>query len=130
MTGTVGPTVARGDTVLPLRDWQSDALAPLAEQDRRRGDLVALAAKDLVETPFADPAAADVTLAAEVQQRVRRSGKTNVSSAVSDRVRAGLLRRHYAGWCEDHDNRGAQRQAVSTIEAQAIRALRTKTMLL
>src|SRR3546814_1224550 len=47
-----------------------------------------------------------------IREQVRASGKTNVSRAVSELVRAGLLKRHYQGYCVDHHNRGAQRQAV------------------
>jgi hypothetical protein len=43
------------------------------------------------------------------------SGRTNVSRAVSDLVRAGLICRHYQGYRVDHSNRGAQREAVYTI---------------
>ena len=59
----------------------------------------------------------------EVRERVRRSGRCNVSRAVSDLVRAGLVRRHYQGYRVDHHNRGAQREAVYTITEAAARAL-------
>jgi len=51
---------------------------------------------------------------------VRRSGRCNVRRAASDLVRAGLLRRHYQGYRVDHENRGAQREAVYTIVEQAL----------
>ena len=51
----------------------------------------------------------------EIEARILRSGRTNVSRAVSDLVRAGLLHRHYQGYRVDHPNRGAQREAVYTI---------------
>lgn len=35
-----------------------------------------------------------------------------VYAAVREQVRAGLLKRHSQGYCVDHHNRGAQRQAV------------------
>lgn len=76
------------------------------------------------------PAAAAEEIALVIKQRVRRSGKTNISRAVSDLVRAGLLRRHYAGWWKDHQNRGGQRQAVYVVDADALAALRRNTMLL
>jgi hypothetical protein len=59
----------------------------------------------------------------EVRERVRRSGRCNVSRAVSDLVRAGLIRRHYQGFRVDHHNRGAQREAVYTITEVAAGAL-------
>lgn len=59
----------------------------------------------------------------EIKARILRSGRTNVSRAVSDLVRAGLLRRHYQGYRVDHLNRGAQRQAVYTIAPEVQIAL-------
>ena len=44
-------------------------------------------------------------------------------------VSAGLLRRHYAGWCKDHANRGGGRHAVYTVEAEALSALRRRDRL-
>ncbi|MAM38210.1 MAG: hypothetical protein CL949_06820, partial [Erythrobacter sp.] len=55
----------------------------------------------------------------EVQVRVRASGKTNLSRAASELVKAGLLKRHYQGYRVDHLNRGAQRQAVYTLTGRA-----------
>lgn len=70
-----------------------------------------------------EPEAAARLIEEEVRSRVRRSGRCNVSRAVSDLVRAGLLRRHYQGFRVDHPNRGAQREAVYTITAAAAGAL-------
>lgn len=58
-----------------------------------------------------------------VRERVRQSGRCNVSRAVSDLVRAGLLQRHCQGYYVDHHNRGAQREAVYTLLPEAMRAL-------
>lgn len=113
-----------------MRDWLSDALAPLAERDQRRRKLAVRAANDLADELPSDPAAAAHVVDAEIRDRVRRSGKTNVSRAVSDLVRAGLLRRHYAGWCKDHQNRDGQRQSVYTVNASALAALRRNSQLL
>ena len=119
-----------GKASIPVRDWLSDALAPMAERDQRRRDLVARAADAVADDLPSDPDAASQFLDNEVRERVRRSGKTNVSRAVSDLVRAGLLRRHYAGWCKDHQNRGGQRQSVYTVNASALAALRRSSQLL
>jgi DNA-binding MarR family transcriptional regulator len=54
-----------------------------------------------------------------VPLRVRISGKANVSRAVSELVKAGLLRRHYQGFRVDHRNRGAQRQVVYSLTTAA-----------
>lgn len=129
-SGSVGPLVASRGGVMPVRDWLSDALAPMAERDRRRVDLARRATSAIEDDLPSDPAAAADEIALVIKQRVRRSGKTNVSRAVSDLVRAGLLRRHYAGWWKNHQNRGGQRQAVYVVDADALAALRRNTMLL
>jgi predicted transcriptional regulator len=59
----------------------------------------------------------------EVRERIRQSGRCKVSRAVSDLVRAGLIRRHSHGYRVDHHNRGAQREAVYTITESAASAL-------
>jgi hypothetical protein len=128
--GAVGPFVGSESGPILIRDWLSDALAPLSEQYRRRDRLAGRAAHSLADQLPADPEAASQIIDAEIRDRVRRSCKTNISRAVSDLVRAGLLRRHYAGWCKDHQNRGAQRQAVYTVDAEALTALRRRSMLL
>lgn len=75
----------------------------------------------------ADPVEAERAIDSEVRSRVRVSGKTNVSRAVSDLVRAGLLFRHYQGYCVDHHNRGGQRQAVYTLSPSARDLLQADT---
>ena len=128
--GAVGPFVKSHDGPLLVRDWLSDALAPLSEHHRRRARLTGRAAELLADQLTADPTDASQRLEAEIRDRVRRSCKTNISRAVSDLVRAGLLRRHYAGWCKDHHNRGAQRHAVYVVKAEALAALRRRSLLL
>ena len=102
----------------------------MAKREQRRRGLAARAADALADELPADPVVAAQMLDEEIRHRVRRSGKTNVSRAVSDLVRAGLVRRHYAGWCKDHQNRGGQRQSVYTVNASALAALRRNSQLL
>ena len=89
--GKAGPLIGSGTEATTVRDWLSDALAPLASQRRRD----ALAAR--VTAQVADGASDPAMLAEAVRQQARLSGKTNVSRAVSDLVRTGLVRRHYQG---------------------------------
>ena len=119
--GSAGPLVAKDGAVQPLRDWLCDALTPMGGRDPRR---LALAARLRVELAGqgalpADPDAASLAVEEQVKLRVRASGKTNLSRAVSEMVAAGLLRRHYQGYRVDHHNRGAQRQAVYTLTGLA-----------
>ena len=97
----------------------------MAQRDARRRVIVEEVRANLQrrgELPV-DAAEAERQLGEEVRARVRNSGRCNVSRAVSDLVRAGLLRRHYQGYRVDHFNRGAQREAVYTITDEAALAL-------
>jgi DNA-binding transcriptional ArsR family regulator len=125
--GSAGPLVARGSSLIPLRDWLCEALSPLADKDTRRQALASRAEQDLKARGAwpQDAALAARTLEEEVKLRVLASGKTNVSRTVSELVRAGLLDRHYQGYWVDHENRGAQRQAVYTLAGTARLLLRT-----
>lgn len=119
--GSAGPLVAKDGEVQPLRDWLCDALTPMGGRDPRRLALTARVRAELAEQgglPL-DPGAASIAVEEQVKLRVRASGKTNLSRAVSEMVAAGLLRRHYQGYRVDHHNRGAQRQAVYTLTGLA-----------
>ncbi len=123
--GSAGPLVVHGGNATPIREWLCDALAPMGSSYPRR---LALAARVREEMETAgilpqDPVEAERIVDVEVRERVRASGKTNVSRAVSDLVRAGILRRHYQGYRVDHHNRGAQRQAVYTLSPLAQKLL-------
>ncbi|MCW1988295.1 UNVERIFIED_ORG: hypothetical protein M2348_004080 [Sphingomonas sp. R1F5B] len=122
---SAGPYVREGGQAIPVRDWLSDALIPMAQRDARRRAVVEEVRAQLARkgTLPADPAQAEQAIATELRDRLRHSGRTNVSRAVSDLVRAGLIRRHYQGYCVDHENRGAQREAVYTIIPAVKRAL-------
>lgn len=122
---SAGPYVDDGSGRVPLRDWLCDALVPMAQRNTRRRAIVEEVLANLQrrnELP-ADPKAAEQLLDEEVRARVRKSGRCNVSRAVSDLVRAGFLHRHYQGYRVDHSNRGAQREAVYTITDEAALAL-------
>lgn len=119
--GKAGPFIVRDGASIPLRDWLGQSLTPMGGRDPRR-----LALADRVREELAadgslptDPALAKTRVAAEVRHRVLASGKTNLSRAVSELVRAGLLRRHYAGDYVDHHNRGGQRHVVYTVVGRA-----------
>lgn len=123
--GRAGPYVVENGQRILLRDWLSDTLVPMAQRDARRRAIVAEVRADLSGRKLlpADPAEAERVLEEGVRARVRQSGRCNVSRAVSDLVRAGLLRRHYQGYRVDHHNRGAGREAVYTITPDAAAAL-------
>ena len=122
---SVGPYVREGSQNVPVRDWLSEALIPLAHRDGRRRAVVeqvraALLAADQLP---GDEEEAQRLVDRALRARLLRSGRCNISRAVSDLVRAGLLRRHYQGYRVDHENRGAQREAVYTLTVDAQWAL-------
>lgn len=123
--GRTGPWVRVGEAEVPVREWLCDALTPMGQRDPRRMRLTERVRADLGDAGRLpqDEAAAARLIDDEVRERVRASGKTNVSRAVSDLVRAGLLLRHYQGYAVDHHNRGGQRHAVYTVSPQARAAL-------
>ena len=124
-SGSAGPYVIDQEQRIRLRDWLCDALIPVAKRDPRRLAIVEQVKAGLVAQQLlpADPTAAARMIDEEVKVRVRQSGRCNVSRAVSDLVRAGLIRRHYQGYRVDHHNRGAKREAVYTITPAAAGAL-------
>jgi hypothetical protein len=123
--GKAGPYVVQQERAVRLRDWLCDALAPMAARDPKRLALAEQVRVELAEQGQlpADPDAASRLVDQIVLERVRRSGRCNVSRAVSELVRAGLVRRHYEGWRVDHHNRGARREAVYTLLPDTMRAL-------
>lgn len=112
--GSAGPLVAKAGALVPLRDWLCDALMPMGQRDPRRIALEQRIREELDSsgTLPTDIERAKAAVEDAIRLQVRASGKTNVSRAVSELVRAGLVQRHYQGYHVDHHNRGAQRQAV------------------
>jgi hypothetical protein len=119
--GSAGPLVRVGEQLIPLRDWLCDALTPMGQRDPRRLALAERVREEMRrESRLTDDLARNERMVqAEVRDRVRASGKTNLSRAASELVKAGLLKRHYQGYRVDHLNRGAQRQVVYTLTGRA-----------
>ncbi|MDT0575927.1 hypothetical protein RM533_06985 [Croceicoccus sp. F390] len=126
--GSAGPFVPSEQGLLTLRDWLSDALGPMGARDPRRLAMERAVRRSMEQDGKLpdDEQAAGRAVLAQMHQRVRASGKTNLSRAVSELVRADLMRRHYQGYRVDHENRGAQRHAVYTIIGRARCLLRTR----
>ena len=115
--GRAGPYVREASALVPIREWLCDAISPSAARHHRRlalADQLRMELASRRQLP-ADPQDAQRVIDDELRARVRASGMTSVSRAVSELVRAGLLKRHYQGYRVDHENRGAQRQAVYTL---------------
>lgn len=123
--GRAGPLVRDGSNrPLYLRDWLCTQLQPLSERNDRRSALRARVMETLGDRLGGD-AEADKTMIAEaVEEQVLAAGRSNVSRAISDLVKAGYLKRHYAGYATNHTNRGGGRHAVYVVEPQILNGLR------
>lgn len=119
--GKAGPFIVRDGASIPLRDWLGQSLTPMGGRDPRRLALADRVREELTACGAlpSDPLHAGAHVESEVRDRVLASAKTNLSRAVSELVRAGLLRRHYAGDFIDHHNRGGQRHVVYTVVGRA-----------
>jgi hypothetical protein len=130
--GRAGPWIEDGGALIPVREWLCDAITPLAARNHKRLALVekvraALSAGGMLP---ADKVAAERLIADDVRERVRASGMTGISRAVTELVQAGLITRHYQGYRVDHENRGAQRHAVYTVPPPVRAALSNPTLLI
>jgi hypothetical protein len=121
--GLAGPFVMRGEGELTLRDWLCAQLMPMSERDDRRAALRARVLTSIQSTLTGDPALDQQIITAAVEEQVREVGRANISRAISDLVRLGLLKRHYAGYATNHFNRGGRRHAVYVITPTVMKAL-------
>lgn len=119
--GSAGPFVSRAGRAVLLRDWLCDALVPMARRAPKRRALTSKICDELrlPEHHAGGGAEAAAAIDEKVRERVRAAGKANLSRAVTELVKAGLLERHYEGYRVDHKNRGAQRNAVYTLVGAA-----------
>jgi hypothetical protein len=119
--GSAGPYVSHPSGTVLLRDWLCDALVPMAHRDAKRRALTVKISEELGRSgqTMTGDARAQAAVEDEVRTRVRAAGKANLSRAVTELVKAGLLERHYEGYRVDHKNRGAQRTAVYTLAGSA-----------
>jgi len=123
--GQAGPQVRDGDSLVPIREWLSNAIAPSAARHYNRRSTAEKVRRSMTEqgVPTEGSAEARQRLEDEIACRVRLSGMTAVSRAVSELVKAGLIKRHYQGFRVDHENRGAQRHVVYTVPPQVLAVL-------
>lgn len=107
-----------------LRDWLCTQLLPMSQQPARRAALRARVAASLKDELTGNPMIDEPRLDAAVEEQVLAVGRANVSRAISDLVRAGLVNRHYAGYATNHQNRGGGRHAVYVVKPAVLRLLR------
>ncbi|WP_179506840.1 MULTISPECIES: hypothetical protein [unclassified Sphingomonas] len=122
--GHAGPYVHADQKPVLLREWLCTQLLPMSEQTARRAALRARVAASLASDLTGDPKSDRQRIDDAVEEQVLAVGRANVSRAISDLVRAGLVTRHYAGYATDHPNRGGGRHAVYVVPPQVLRLLR------
>jgi len=100
--GRAGPLVTHNGETLPVRLWLGGTLARMGENHRRRADMRRRVATMIEQAAEPDegqvvtpPTEEDLDKA--VQERARVTSGANVSRAVSDLVKCGLVKRAYAG---------------------------------
>ncbi len=121
--GRAGPYVSRDNKPVLLRDWLSMQLMPMSEQNRRRAALRARVTAALKGELTGDAVRDALRIDAAVEEQVQAVGRANVSRAISDLVRAGLMTRHYAGYATNHKNRGGGRHAVYVVKPSVLTLL-------
>jgi hypothetical protein len=129
--GRAGPLVpagvpASGHQML-LRDWLCTQIMPMSERDGRRAALRARITEGLADRLTGDCDHDQMLINGAVDEQALAVGRANVSRAISDLVRAGLVRRHYAGYATNHANRGGGRHAVYVVEPDILAALGKST---
>ena len=106
-----------------LRDWLCTQLLPMSEQTVRRAGLRARVTTSLQDRLTGDLEADAARVDHAVEEQVLAVGRANVSRAISDLARAGLVTRHYAGYATNHENRGGGRHAVYVVPPAVLRVL-------
>jgi hypothetical protein len=122
--GRAGPYVHLSQSPTTLRDWLCRQLLPLSDQGGKRAALRhrveaslrhALTGNAMVDRELTDQA---------VEEQILSVGRANVSRAISDLVRAGLVTRYYSGYATNHHNRGGGRHAVYVVSHHVLSLLR------
>ena len=126
--GSIGPRV--GSQSATVREWLASSLIPMCAHHRRRQSLLQRMRKEMAAELPLDPEAANALLEEKLKERAARSVKTNISRAMTELERAGLVKRHYAGYRTNHHNRGGGRHAVYTVTPEALAALRRRAQLI
>jgi hypothetical protein len=122
--GQAGPFVCRDGKPALLRDWLCTQLLPMSEQNGRRSALRARVAASLEKEFTGDESLDAARIDQAVEEQVLAVGRANVSRAISDLARAGLVTRHYAGYATNHRNRGGGRHAVYVVNPGVLKLLR------
>lgn len=121
--GQAGPYVeCKGKAVL-LRDWLCDQLLPISEQPVRRSALRERVKSSLAGSLTGNDESDAGRIEQAIDEQVRAVGRANVSRAVSELVKAGIVSRFYKGYATNHANQGGGRNVVYVLDREVIQML-------
>jgi hypothetical protein len=130
--GQAGPFVEVEGQRLPVRLWLGGTLAKMSAHHKRRADMRERINQTMAAAPH--DATSDSEIATKLEQRVteraRDVGGANISRAVTDLVRCGLVTRQYVGNWTRHARKGGHRHAAYVVSQDALAALRRGAQLL
>ena len=122
--GKAGPYVHLSEGPFTLRDWLCRQLLPLSDRGGRRAALRQRVKASIEQSLTGDVEFDRHLLDRAVEEQVLSVGRANVSRAISDLVRAGMITRHYCGYATNHHNRGGGRHAVYIVSPNILSLLR------
>lgn len=121
--GQAGPFVESKGKVVLLRDWLCDQMLPISEQPVRRSALRARVVASLAETLTGDDQSDAKRIEQAIDEQIRAVGRANVSRAVTELVKAGIMSRFYSGYATNHANQGGGRNVVYVVEQTVLEML-------
>lgn len=124
--GHAGPFVRSAGKIQLLREWLCEQLLPISEQTGRRAALRSRVEASLAGTLSGNHEDDELRIEQAVDDQVRAAGRANISRAVSDLVRAGIMDRHYQGYATNHCNQGGGRNVVYVVKRDVLLLLSKK----
>lgn len=121
--GRAGPFVRSQSGTVLLRDWLCEQLLPISEQSGRRTALRTRIKSAIEGSLSGNPDLDAARVERAVDEQVRAVGRANVSRAVSELVKAGIMSRFYQGYATNHEHPGGRRNVVYVINPEVLRLL-------
>lgn len=126
--GQAGPYVVADGQEIPIREWLGHQVSKTSRKHYRRYAMRARICEALSVNEKVEETDAQVDRL--VGARATVAGGANVSRAVTDLEKCGLVRRYYKGEHIDHVRKGGRRHAVYVVMPEAMAALKRGTILI
>lgn len=121
--GHAGPFVKGEGKAVLLREWLCDQLLPMSERPGRRASLRRRVEAAIAGSLSGNPELDSQRIDQAVDNQVRAVGRANVSRAVSELVKAGLVSRFYQGYATNHAHQGGGRNVVYVVKPEVLQLL-------